>query len=510
MDGLFLENGPLRFEQTESDGNFKLVAAQHSWHKTPAYMLYIDQPVGTGLSFTTSRTYPRNDKEVNDDFYFFLQSFLNLHADKFVEDKRLRRGFYFSGESHAGHYIPSMIAYILDQNQNAAENDKIYCPVSGAAIGNGWVDPFHQYAAAEAAYGHGIIGRAQWAALKVQEQTCQNNLNQKQYTSSICFDLLDEIVSQSYGTTSDFKVSQYDVSKVESRRGARTFPPGHKTVETYLGGTGTAAGMNIATMHEALEALHATSSREAGQVYQECTNPPYDALAHQDGLGVVNEVVQILEHDVEGEQVRLLFFNGVNDLICNHVGNEILLEKLPWKHNHEYVVAERSAWKSKTQAGDKISGYVKEFENLLYLKLLDSGHMVPMDVPDVALDMMRLFVYGGSNAFKYSPQNLNRAVDTAECPACPTCDTSISNFEVDTSEGEESESIGISSVGVGVALLGATLLGALFMARRSRQKRNTASTSYDLEMRGGTYFDDPPDTDINEGDANGSPGGKLS
>lgn len=55
MDGLFLENGPLRFEKAESDGSFKLVAAQHSWHKTPAYMLYIDQPVGTGLSFTTSR-----------------------------------------------------------------------------------------------------------------------------------------------------------------------------------------------------------------------------------------------------------------------------------------------------------------------------------------------------------------------------------------------------------------------------------------------------------------------
>lgn len=139
---------------------------------------------------------------------------------------------------------------------------------------NSRVDPFHQYAAAEAAYGHGIIGRAQMTALAEKERQCQDLLNQKQYASSVCFDLLDNIVSQSYGTTSSFKVSQYDIRKVESRRGARTFPPGHKTVETYLGGKRSAAGMSSSTMTAALEALHATPSRTAGQVYMECTNPP--------------------------------------------------------------------------------------------------------------------------------------------------------------------------------------------------------------------------------------------
>lgn len=54
MDGLFLENGPLRFVKDEN-GNFQLKPAPHSWHKAPAYTLYIDQPVGTGLSYTTSK-----------------------------------------------------------------------------------------------------------------------------------------------------------------------------------------------------------------------------------------------------------------------------------------------------------------------------------------------------------------------------------------------------------------------------------------------------------------------
>lgn len=230
---------------------------------------------------------------------------------------------------------------------------------------------------------------------------------------------------------------------------------------------------------------------------------------------MVNEVVQVLEHDLEGEdKVRLLFFNGVTDLICNHVGNEVMLEKLPWKHTEDYVRAERAAWKSKTQAGDKISGYIKGYDNLLYLKILDSGHMVPMDLPDVALDMMRLFIYGGVGAFKYSPQTLHRGIETnSACPTCPVCPANTTNYEIESitgslgDHGSNSDGSGNARIGAGVALAGVVLVGAAFMARRSRYGKDGAAASYDLEMRGGAYFDDP--VDDSGGEVDGSPDGKL-
>ncbi|CAB9507783.1 Pheromone-processing carboxypeptidase KEX1 [Seminavis robusta] len=501
MDGLFLENGPLRFEKDES-GSYKLVAAQHSWHKTPAYMLYIDQPVGTGLSFTTSKKYPRNDLEVNQDFYYFFQSFLKAHSDKFVTSQRLNRPFYFSGESHAGHYIPSMMAFILDQNKQLGP-DAINVPLSGAAIGNGWVDPFHQYAAAEAAYGHGIIGLAQKAAFEEKEKQCQAYINEKKFTASVCFNLLDDIVKQSYGSKSSFKVSQYDIRQVETRGGDRNFPPGHKVVEAYLGDKGTAAGITTSTMNDALQAIHASESRAAGQRFQECTDPPYNALSHQDGLGVVNEVIQVLEYEpAEGEtDVRLLFFNGVTDLICNHVGNEIMLEQLSWKHQSDWTKAARSAWKSKSQKGDKISGYMKEFKNLLYLKVMDSGHMVPMDVPEVSLDMMRLFVFGGEGAFQYSPQALDRSIKTdGTCPSCPVCPANITNFQIDSlSKGSEdtddASSADNTKLYVGLGLLAGVIVVVIGLQFRSKRKTRVNGASYDLEMRGGTYFDEPEPAD---------------
>ena len=229
-------------------------------------------------------------------------------------------------------------------------------------------------------------------------------------------------------------------------------------------------------------------------------------------MGVVNEVVQILEHEVEGEdKVRLLFFNGVTDLICNHVGNEVMLEKLPWKHREDYIRAERAAWKSKTHPGDNISGYIKEYENLLFLKVMDSGHMVPMDVPDVALDMMRLFVYGGAGAFKYSPQTLHREVENnGACPLCPACPANSTNYQVDSISAAGGEGggagNGMAKLGVGVALAGLLFVSAFFLARRSRYSKHSQAATYDLEMRGGTYFDDP--SDVDDSNVDNGPNGK--
>jgi len=125
-----------------------------------------------------------------------------------------------------------------------------------------------------------------------------------------------------------------------------------------------------------------------------------------------------------------------------------------------------------------------------------------MDVPDVAIDMIRLFVYGGEGAFQYSPQHLDRATEGGQCPSCPTCPTNVTNYAIESLEstnsgadyGGEALSKNQQMQIVGGAVLGVVcLIGALLWYRRSRYKNRTAVATYDLEMRGGTYFDDPDD-----------------
>eukprot|EP00980_Cylindrotheca_fusiformis_P024035 scaffold11425_cov39-Cylindrotheca_fusiformis.AAC.1 len=68
----------------------------------------------------------------------------------------------------------------------------------------------------------------------------------------------------------------------------RDFPKGHKDVEAYLGGLGTQPFAG--NFQDVLKSIHSLPSYESGQQYEECTDPPYEALKHQDGLGVTDDV----------------------------------------------------------------------------------------------------------------------------------------------------------------------------------------------------------------------------
>jgi Serine carboxypeptidase len=335
----------------------------------------------------------------------------------------MSRPLYFSGESHAGHYIPSMMNYIRQQNPKS----EIDIPLAGGAIGNGWVDPIYQYSAQDAAYGYAMIGKSQQRALDVMEEKCRKQLLNGNYRSEVCFSLLDEVLENSQGKNSKYIASQYDQRKWEVKNKPRDFPPGHREVESYLGGHGPTVPGDF-DFKDVLKAIHSLPSLEAGQVYYECTDPPYNALKHNDGLGVVPDVVDLLNNNV-----RLLFFNGIHDLICNHVGNENAVENFPWKFRDDYQTSTRYGWEAAST--QQLGGYMKEHKNLQFLKVLDSGHMVPMDVPDISLDMIRTFLYRKSFlSYKQEIDTLSQADSHPSCPICPTCEYNNNNNNIDDDE----------------------------------------------------------------------------
>jgi len=130
MDGLFLELGPLRIEGQNVKIN------QYSWHNA-ANIIFIDQPVGTGLSFTNNKFYATNDEMINEQFYTFLVEFLKLHSRYMsynANGQKISRKIFFSGESHAGHYIPSMAAYIQRKNQKLTSKEEIYLDIAGSLL----------------------------------------------------------------------------------------------------------------------------------------------------------------------------------------------------------------------------------------------------------------------------------------------------------------------------------------------------------------------------------------
>lgn len=121
---LFVENGPYIFK------NNKLKKRKYSWTKY-FNVLYIDNPVGVGFSFTDSLSgYSTDQTMVGEGLFEALRQFLLLFPQ--LERNKL----ILSGESYAGKYVPSLAHTILTKNSTNPEI-KVY----GLFVGNPLINP---------------------------------------------------------------------------------------------------------------------------------------------------------------------------------------------------------------------------------------------------------------------------------------------------------------------------------------------------------------------------------
>ena len=105
-----------------------MVYNHNAWNKN-ANVLFVDQPIGTGFSFTDEmQNMRRNEDDIAKDFEKFLRGFYEKYPEYMQND------LYLTGESFAGHYIPAIAQHLYLDTE---------IQVSGLAIGNGWVDPVY-------------------------------------------------------------------------------------------------------------------------------------------------------------------------------------------------------------------------------------------------------------------------------------------------------------------------------------------------------------------------------
>ena len=382
--GLFLENGPFHLvNRTAIQSN------AHSWHTAPAWVLYVDQPVGTGLSFVATNSnaqqqYCTNDECICFNFHYFLQQFLWLHRDDMLVKNSqgngytLSRPLYFAGESYAGHYIPTIMDYILQQNQNHTKENgslpTIHIPIAGAAIGNGYMDPLSGWNNAVTEYGHGLVDLSQKAFLDTKEMECNQLVNDEKDERAM--DCLESTFCEYAEIGAKTEVCDYDARLwFPAGQQSKLYPPGRIELEAYLND------------QRVLEAIHATAFAHHSRKFRLSSGAVGTALGDYYELKSTSQAVVRILHD----NIRLLFYNGIMDLMCDHFTNEKFLSQLEWNGRLEWVMAKRYAWNPFWQQHDKKgnirslvqrpSGFAKQHKGLSFLKILDAGHLVPMDQP---------------------------------------------------------------------------------------------------------------------------------
>ncbi|KAG2322491.1 hypothetical protein Bca52824_015704 [Brassica carinata] len=106
IHGLLFENGPLTMKFELYNGTLPtLVSTTYSWTKTSS-IIFLDQPVGTGFSFSTQLVDPPSDSGEARRIREFLHKWLGKH-EEFISNS-----FYIGGDSYSGKVVPPLVQEI--------------------------------------------------------------------------------------------------------------------------------------------------------------------------------------------------------------------------------------------------------------------------------------------------------------------------------------------------------------------------------------------------------------
>lgn len=117
-----MENGPVFINAAN-----RMEPREYSWNKYDK-LLYIDNPVGTGFSYTDNEAgYLTNQVDIGNYLFAAVKQFFQMFS-------HLRpNGFYITGESYAGKYIPAL-GHVIHINRDSCDTDD-QINLKGVAIG---------------------------------------------------------------------------------------------------------------------------------------------------------------------------------------------------------------------------------------------------------------------------------------------------------------------------------------------------------------------------------------
>jgi len=369
---LLYENGPYALTK-----ELKLMRREYGWD-VAANVIFVDSPVGTGFSYSTSRKdAARDEVVVANDLLEFLQEFLLARPE--LADNEV----FVTGESYAGHYVPAFAHRIYESIKN--KEGPVLINLVGIAIGNGLTDPAIQYAAyADYALGNDIVSakaarlaQAKFPACREAIEACVNapsSTSKKENRATcenavdVCEDIPEILLEDAAQRNSGQSLNVYDIRK--SCQGDLCYD--FSLAEEYL---------NKPEVQKALG---------VNKPWSMCDNQ-----VHADMMGDwMNDYEPMIPPMLEAG-IRVMIYAGESDFICNWLGNLRWLRAMEWSGKEGFNAAHAYPFVIEPGASsDVVGGEVREFENLSFVKVSQAGHMVPMDQPRNALVMIQRFIKG--------------------------------------------------------------------------------------------------------------------
>ncbi|BGP44767.1 Cell death protease [Rhodotorula kratochvilovae] len=359
FDGALIELGPVKVNK---DGTLRVVEST-AWNEY-ANVLFLDQPAGTGFSYVTKNDDVRELAAAADHVVAFLANFYKVFPEFSYMDT------YIAGESYAGQYIP----YIADAIEKTT---LIPTRLKGLLIGNGWISPREQYPAY-------LTYLEREGLVKKGSQAHKNVLA----ATEKCNKTLAAMEAKGEGGKGTVLVA--DCEAILGVMSAATMKDGkclnsYDTREYFTCGTEWPHQLDEVTKYlrrkDVVSALHGEGGPR-GKEWTHCS-PAVGAK-----FWTPNSVPSIALFPELLEKMPILLYAGDKDLMCAGVGIEAAVANLEWNGERGFGDAEALEW----TVGEEHAGRWTTARNLSYVEFKDSSHMVPLDKPLAAHDMLLRFM----------------------------------------------------------------------------------------------------------------------
>lgn len=344
--GLFVENGPF-----ELANKFDIRLRMYSWTKRFS-VIYVDNPVGTGFSFTKQDGYAQNQTIIAKELYIALKQFYKMFPMVATND------FYIMSEAYGGKFAIKLAELI--HHSNPKKKKKVH--LKGLALGSAFCDPINQIGYGDYLYEIGLIDHIAREKFYFLENCIKEHIKNKQWIEA--FQTFDYLIRGDLNRQTLYK----NLTGLES-------------YYNYMKDSDTIAHFSVISYYINLEEL-----RKALHVGFAHFNLSSEYVVEHLRPDIMQSVISSLPPLLRSYKV--LFYNGQFDVISGYDMSENILINMGHAQSADYENVSRCIWR----VGDEVAGYVKSIGNLTQVMVRNAGHMVPADQPKWSFDMIIKFV----------------------------------------------------------------------------------------------------------------------
>ncbi|KAK1260196.1 Serine carboxypeptidase-like 31 [Acorus gramineus] len=339
-------------------------------------MLFVESPVGVGFSYsnTTSDYKILGDDFTANDTYTFLHKWF----DKFPLYKK--RKFYIAGESYAGKYVPELAELIFDMNRDPLQ----YINLKGFLLGNPETSDAHDWEGlVDYAWSHAVISDR---THKIIKDNC-NFSSTNTWDNVKCAKAVNEVLDQyreidiyslytSLCITNSTKLDDY-MRKVVFKSSSSGMMP------RIMGGFDPCLDKYARMFYnrpDVQKSLHAIDGHHLknwsicnDQMFHDWADSRPSVLPIYKKLIAAGLRIWVYSGDTDGRVPVLSTRYSLNAL-----GVTAINSWRPWFHEQQ------------------VSGWLQEYEGLLFATFRGAGHSVPSFKPSSSLAFFASFLAGES------------------------------------------------------------------------------------------------------------------